>query len=121
VTDQSVPFDGIVLQQAAALGSVGAGRLPELLGRVDQHLADRLPSLRRRFEQVSSDDEREVFLVSEEFWPALGEELGLAEREWKAVRRAHEAQLLRLGSELDRREEFETALDIRGAVVVSQD
>jgi len=117
----AVPFDGTVLQEAAALGSVGPGRLPELLGDVDVHLRGRRAALRRRFERVNSSDERELFLVPDDYWPDLGAELGLDEREWMAVRRAHERQLLRDGSQLDRREEFETALDIRSALVVSRD
>jgi hypothetical protein len=51
----------------------------------------------------------------------LGAELALGDREWKAVRRAHETQLERVGSRVGRREEFETALEIRSAVVISRD
>lgn len=116
----SVPFDGTVLQQAAALGSVGPNRLPELLARVDAHLRSRRESVRRRFERVHRDESRELFLVPEDFWPELGAELGLSDREWKAIRRAHEGQLLRVGSQLDRREEFESALDVRSAVVIGR-
>lgn len=116
-----VPFDGTVLQEAAALGSVGPGRLPELLGDVDVHLRGRRTELRRRFERVNRTNERELFLVPEDYWRDLGAELGLADREWKAARRAHERQLLRDGSDLDRRGEFETALDIRSAVVISRE
>ena len=116
----SVPFDGTVLQQAAALASVGPNRLPELLGRVDGHLSGRRETLRRQYERIHADDDRELFLVDDGYWPSMGAELGLGDREWKAVRRAHETQLERLGSRLSRREEFETALEIRSAVVVSR-
>ena len=117
----SAPFDGTVLQQAAALASVGPNRLPELLGRVDAHLAGEREALRRQYERVHADDERELFLVPDDYWTALGAELGLGDREWKAVRRAHETQLERVGSQVGRREEFETALEIRSAVVVSRE
>jgi hypothetical protein len=118
---EAVPFDGTVLRQAAALGSVGPGRLPELLGLVDTHLSGRREHLRRQYERVHRQEHRELFLVTEDYWSALGVELDLGEREWKAVRRAHESQLLRVGSQLDRRDEFETAMDIRSAVVVGRD
>jgi len=117
----SIPFDGTVLQQAAALASVGPRRLPELLGRVDAALRDRRESIRRRFERVHSDESRELFLAREDHLAELGAELGLEEREWQAVGRAHESQLLRIGSEQDRREEFEPALEIRSAVVVGRE
>jgi hypothetical protein len=48
----------------------------------------------------------------------VGERLGLTARECEAVRRAHEEQLRRVGTETGRREEFESALDIRSAAVV---
>ena len=51
-------------------------------------------------------------------WVSVGETLGLPEREIDAVRRAHAQQLKRIGSKTDRREEFETALEIREAVVI---
>ena len=42
------------------------------------------------------------------------------EREWKALRRAHAAHLRELGKDLDRGEKFETALDLREAVVIGK-
>ena len=44
--------------------------------------------------------------------------MGFEEREWTALRRAHAEHLQRIGSNLDRRREFETALELREAVVV---
>lgn len=117
----SVPFDGTVLQQAAALGSVGPNRLPELLGTVDVHLRNQREAVRRGYERIHCDESRELFLVSDDYWLELGAELGLTEREWKAVRRAHESQLLRVGSEVGRRDEFESALEIRSAVVIGRE
>ena len=46
--------------------------------------------------------------------------MGLEEREWKALRRAHAEHLRRLGGDIDRRREFETALELREAVVVGK-
>lgn len=117
----TIPFDGTVLQQAAALASVGPARLPELLGGVDSALQERRESVHRRFERVHRDESRELFLVPDDYWPELGAGLDLDEREWQAVRRAHESQLLRVGSELGRREEFESALEIRSAVVTGRE
>jgi len=69
---------------------------------------------------VVNGDGREAFLVDGDHWERVGAELGLGERERDAVRRAHAAQLERLGSETDRREEFETALEIREAAVIGR-
>ena len=46
--------------------------------------------------------------------------MAIDQREWKALRRAHAEHLQRLGGDLDRSEEFETALDLREAVVVGK-
>lgn len=118
---EAVPFDGTVLQYAAALGSVGAGSLGPLLGRAQAHLDAHLDAYRREFECVEEDEARSVFFVPRDHWEAVGDDLGFEERETKAVQRTHEQQLLRIGSETDRRAEFDTALEIRSAVVVGHD
>ena len=46
--------------------------------------------------------------------------MGLEEREWQALRRAHAAHLRELGDDLDRSEEFETPLGFREAVVLGK-
>ena len=53
--------------------------------------------------------------------------MALDERKWEALRRAHAAHLRELGDDLrevgddlDRSEEFETALDLREAVVIGK-
>ena len=46
--------------------------------------------------------------------------MALDEREWEALRRAHAEHLQRLGGDIDRRREFETALELREAVVVGK-
>lgn len=117
----SLPFDGTVIQYAAALGSVPATRLPELLTAVQRHLAETEDDLVRRFECVHRDETRAIYLVPADQWTETGEALSLSDRETDAVRRAHERQLTRVGSKTDRKEEFETGLEIRSAVVVGRD
>ena len=112
------PLDGQVLILAAAKASVPAERLPDLVDRVQSDLGPRFETYRRTYEAVYESSERWVFLVPLDHWDAVGERVGLAAREREAVRRAHEEQLRRVGSETERREEFESALEIRSAVVV---
>jgi hypothetical protein len=112
------PLDGQVLILAAAKASVPAERLPQLVDQVQADLGPRFETYRRSYEAVHEAPERWVFLVPLDHWDSIGERLGLTLREREAVRRAHEEQLRRVGSETDRREEFESALDIRSAVVV---
>ncbi|MFB6233955.1 MAG: hypothetical protein ABEH81_05285 [Halopenitus sp.] len=118
VEDTQLPIDGTALVKAGAVASVPLSRLPELLYRIQRHLRDRIDEYRRSYERIHAADEREAFLVEGGHWEEVGDELGLAEREADAVRRAHEAQVERFGSSEDRREEIETALEIRTAVVI---
>ena len=46
--------------------------------------------------------------------------MALDEWEWQALGRAHTAHLRELGDDLDRNEEFETALDLREVVVIGK-
>lgn len=110
--------DGQVLLLAAAKASVSADRLPSLVASAQTELGPRIEEYRREFECVYEDDRRAVFLVPRDHWEGLGDRLDFAARETSAVRRVHNEQLRRLGGEGGRREEFETALDIRDAVVV---
>jgi hypothetical protein len=112
------PLDGQVLVLAAAKASVAPQRLPELVDRSQAHLGPRLAEYRQNYECVAEEADRAVFLVERGHWAAVGRELGLDEREADGLRRAHEEQLRRMGTVFDRREEFESALDIREAVVV---
>ncbi|AUV83472.1 hypothetical protein C2R22_18995 [Salinigranum rubrum] len=112
------PLDGQVLILAAAKASVPAERLPDLVDRVQSDLGPRFETYRRTYEAVYESPERWVFLVPPDHWDAVGDRVGLAPREREAVRRAHEEQLRRVGSETERREEFESALEIRSVVVV---
>jgi hypothetical protein len=112
------PLDGQVLLLAAAKASVAPEEVPTLVDRAQGHLGPRLEAYRREYECVAEEDDRVVFLVEPGHWAEVGDELGLNEREVDALRRAHEEQLRRTGTVGDRREEFESALDIREAVVV---
>lgn len=115
------PIEGTAFLKAAVLASVPADRLSFLLSRVQDDLAPRIDEYRRRYERVVAEPERETFLVEPDHWDEIGERLGLSTRERDAVARAHEAAVERTGSAADRREEFETALEIRTGVVIGTD
>jgi hypothetical protein len=114
------PLQGNALVVAAAKASVSGEALPDLVDRAQTHLGARLPDYGRRYECVHEDESTAVFLTSEGHWAEIGEELSLTDREWKAIRRAHAEHLKRLGDDLDRRQEFETALEVREAVVIGK-
>ncbi|MDL5362451.1 hypothetical protein [Halalkalicoccus sp. NIPERK01] len=116
----SHPIDGQVVLLAAAKASVAGSRLPDLLERVQTELAPELDEYRRRYELAAEDDDACCFFVSADHWEGVGDAIGLDRREYEAVRRTHEEQLKRLGKREDRREEFETALDLRSAVVIGK-
>ena len=119
--DGDHPIDGNALLKAAALASVPADRLPALLARVQADLGPRLEEYRRRYERIEAAPDRETFLVEPDHWDAIGARLDLADRERDAVARAHETAVERWGSTTGRRTEFETALEIRSAVVIGID
>ncbi len=100
---------------AGAKASVPLHRMKPLLAQAATHL--RGVDL-EQYERVFEDDECAIYLSDPDFWRDHGAAMDLARREWDAIRRAHEQQLLRVGNREDRREEFETALEIRTAVVV---
>lgn len=112
------PLDGEAIVLAAAKASVSGERLPGLVDRVQAHLGARRETYDRQYECVHEDDAQAVYLVQHGHWADIGAELDLEDREWEAVRRAHREHLGRLGSELDRREEFDSALEVREPVVV---
>ena len=112
------PIEGTALVKTAALASVPAGRLPELLARVQADLGPRIDEYRRRYERIASAPHRETFLVESDHWNAVGDRLGLSDRERDAVARGHETAVERAGSNGNRREEFESALEIRSGVVI---
>ncbi|WP_348607659.1 hypothetical protein [Halobaculum rarum] len=117
------PIDPNALMIAAATASVGAGRLPELLRAADEHLRARREEYDRSYECVDEADDADdtgtaTYLVPDGHWSEIGDELGLKRRETDALRRAHEQHLLRLGTKRRRRREFESALELREAVVI---
>lgn len=115
------PIDGNALVLAAAQASVSGERLPELVDRAQAHIGSRISEYARRYERAHTDETQTVFFVEEGHWADVGRELGLEPREWKALRRVHAEHLKRLGSDLDRRGEFETALELREAIVIGTD
>ncbi|MDZ5810380.1 hypothetical protein U4E84_03305 [Halorubrum sp. AD140] len=112
------PIDGTALVKTAALASVPAERLPALLARVQAHLGPRIDDYRRGYERIAVEPDRETFLVEPDHWEGIAERLGLSDRERDAVVRAHETAVERAGRGRTRREEFETALEIRSGVVI---
>ena len=113
-----LPLDGDVLLYTGATASVSPERIEPLLRTVQASLRERRGDYCRRYESAFEDDDRRILLVPTGHWLSVGEELGLPEREVDAAQRAHAQQLKRVGSKTDRREEFETALEIREAVVI---
>lgn len=114
------PLDGEAIVLAAAKASVSGERLPGLVDRVQAHLATRRETYDRQYECVHEDDTQAAYLVEHGHWATLGDELDLDDREWQAVRRAHREHLGRLGTRLDRAEEFDSALEVREPVVVGR-
>jgi hypothetical protein len=114
------PMDGQVLLLAAAKASVSPQRLPDLVDLAQAHLTDRLTDYLRTYEVAFDEDDRVGFFVEADHWGDLGQRLGFTEQETDALRRVHGAQLRRIGTDTDRHEEFEAALDIREAVVIGR-
>ena len=112
------PIEGQVLVLTAAKASVGGKRVPDLVAEARREIEPRADDLRRKYECVHEDDVRAVFLAPEGFWEQVGGDLDWSRREYEAVARAHAEQLLRVGKREDREEEFETALEVREAVVI---
>lgn len=112
------PIDGEPVLVASAKASVPPTRLPDLLERAQALLGDRLDDYRRGYERALDGDRYEAFFVEVSHWEGLAAELDFSRRERDAVARAHREQVLWAGRETGRREEFETALDLREVVVV---
>lgn len=112
------PIEGTALVKTAALASVPAERIPELLARVQADLEPRIDDYRRRYERIATEPDRETFLVEPDHWTEIGDRLEFTDRERDAVVRAHETAVERAGSQDGRRDEFETALEIRSGVVI---
>lgn len=119
--DDASPIAGPAFLKAAALASVSPDRLSDLLATVQRDLGPRIDDYRRQYERIATEPDREAFLVESDHWDAVADRLGLTDRERDAVARAHETAVERLGTASDRREEFETALEIRSGVVIGVD
>jgi len=117
----AAPIEGQILVLTAAKASVGPARLNDLVELVQTDLEPSLDAYRARYELVAETPGACYFFVEQGHWVTVGERLGLADRETDAVRRAHHEQLLRHGRREGRRTEFETALEIREAVVVGRE
>ena len=112
------PLDDNAVILTAAKASVPGRRLLELIDLAQEYLESREAAYDREYECAYEDDAQAVFFVEEGHWADLGAELDLPRREWNALRRAHREHLEKLGRDLDRHEEFLTALEVREAVVI---
>lgn len=114
------PIEGQVVLLATAKASVTGSRLAALLEDAQRLLESDLDSYHRRYELATEDDDACCFFVPPDHWDGIGNRLGLQRREHEALRRAHEEQLKRLGKHENRHDEFETALEVRSAVVLGK-
>ncbi|WP_247010065.1 hypothetical protein [Halorientalis litorea] len=112
------PIDGQTLLLVAAKASVGPRQLPDLVDVVQADLRECREQYRREYELAHETDDYAAFFVEDGHWEEIGERVGFDDRERDAVRRAHHEQLRRDGRRVGRREEFETALEIRACVLV---
>jgi len=112
------PIDGQPLMLAGAKASLSLSMLPELLADAQQYLSTQRDTYRRQYECIHADDEREIFVVPSDHWEAIGDKLNVNRRASDAMRRAHVEQFKRSGTATDRRDEFETTLEIRTVVVI---
>ncbi|WP_435319487.1 hypothetical protein [Haloarchaeobius sp. TZWSO28] len=115
------PIEGQVLLVTAAKASVPPNRLPELVDLVQADLRLRADDYRVSYECIHDDEKYAAFFVESGHWVDIGRRLGFDRRDYEAVQRAHTEQLMRLGRETDRREEFDAALDIRECVLIGKD
>lgn len=114
----SHPIDGSAVLIAGAKASVPVERLPPLLVAAQDHLEPQRAAYERRYEAVDETAAGTAFLAEPGHWRAVGEALDWDPREADAVARAHAEQVNRRGRETGRAAEFETALEIREAVVL---
>lgn len=119
MAEVSHPIEGQVFLLAGAKASVPLERLSTLLEQVQDHLGPRVAEYERWYECVYDRNDTFAFLVEPGYWAEVGSDLDLTEREADALARAHAEQVSRLGKDLGRRDEFETALEIREAVVLA--
>lgn len=117
-TEGAHPIDGSAVLVAGAKASVPVEQLPDLLVAAQAHLAPQREAYERRYERLDETADATAFLVEPGHWRDVGGALGWGSREADAAARAHAEQVTQRGRELGRAAEFETALEIREAVVV---
>lgn len=113
------PIESQVVLLAGAKASVSLARLSDLLAEVQTALAERTDEYEQRFEQIDATGDGVFVLADDGYWHELGDEIGLTRRETDAVARTHAAQFERDGRRMNRKEEFETTLEIRDVLAVS--
>jgi len=106
---------GNALLVAGAKASVPLARLPDVLDAAETEVDE--SRVRRECECVHDADEK-IYLAERGFWTTVAERAGLSAREADAVRRAHEEHFRSVGRRENRTAEFETALELREAVVL---
>ena len=114
----TIPIDGPVILYTCAVASIPARAMGPLLRDVQAHLHAHRQRYARRWECAIETPARAIYLVNPGHWDEVGAALSLGRRQQDAVERAHRRQLLAAGRERERREEFQTALEIRTAVVI---
>lgn len=113
------PIEGQVVLLAGAKASVSLARLSDLLVEAQEYLAEEVENYERRFERIDAHGGGVYFLATDDHWETLGTEIGFTKRELQAVARTHKAQFERDGRRMDRKDEFETTLEIRDVVAVN--
>ncbi|GAD52216.1 hypothetical protein MBEHAL_0976 [Halarchaeum acidiphilum MH1-52-1] len=91
-----------------------------LLARIADYFRGKERALGRQYERALDASDGVVLFADVDFWDRAGDALGFTDAETAAVQRAHETTLLLAGDREDRRAEFETALDVRTAVVLGR-
>jgi hypothetical protein len=112
------PLDDNAVVLTAAKASVPGPRLLELIDLAQEYLESQSAAYDRQYECVYEDTAQTVFFVEEGHWAELGTDLDIPRREWNALQRAHREHLEKLSRDLDRHEEFLTALEVRETVVI---
>jgi hypothetical protein len=118
--ERTHPIEGQIVLVAGARASVTLTRLSGLVERAQRHVRGNRDEYDRQFERIEGPQDLVYYLADQDHWETVGEELGLDDRETDAVRRAHAEQFRRTGRRLDRLDEFETTMEIRDVVVMSQ-
>lgn len=113
------PIDGQVLLLAGAKASVTLEQLSALVARTQDYLGDHIHRYNRQYECAYDANAAKAYFVEPDHWQSIGTALGFNDRETAAVARTHAEQVRRFGKEQERQEEFEAALEIREAVVIS--